>query len=341
MDNLIAREECKKLIDQLGIIKKDKIITIAKANITNELMQSILFHTNNCRDRLSERIYWILNDIEDYPKCKECGTNFKPRFYGISGNYHGWTFCSFKCSTLNNDTQDKMKSTCLINLGFEHPAQNKKVQEKMQSTCFERHGVKHAAQSEEVQEKMQSTCFERYGVKHAAQSEEVKEKNKQTCLQNHGVEYPQQKFEIREKGKQTCREKYNVENVMQHIEIFKKAQSSLYSTKFMTLPSGIEITYQGYENVAIITLLEKSYLEDQLILDRDLIPTIKYEFENKSRVYFPDIFIPHENKIIEVKSIWTYDKDLEKNLAKRLACLDQGYQFEFWICSDKELLEIK
>jgi hypothetical protein len=172
------------------------------------------------------------------------------------------------------------------------------------------------------------------------QSIEVKEKYKQTCLEKFGVENAMQNIEVREKSKQTCLEKYGVENPMQNIEVFKKAQASLYSNKYMTLPSGIEVTYQGYENVAITTLLIQGYLEEQIVLDRDLIPQIKYEFGNKSRVFFPDIFIPYENRIIEVKSTWTYDKDLEKNLAKKQACLDQGYQFEFWICSDKELLEI-
>lgn len=37
--------------------------------------------------------------------------------------------------------------------------------------------------------------------------------------------------------------------------------------------------------------------------------------------YYPDIFIPKENKIIEVKSIWTYNVNLEKNILKQKASI--------------------
>jgi hypothetical protein len=36
-------------------------------------------------------------------------------------------------------------------------------------------------------------------------------------------------------------------------------------------------------------------------------------------------------KIIEVKSIYTYDLDIEKNELKRQACLDIRFLFEFMI----------
>jgi hypothetical protein len=384
---IYTRNECKKLINELGIIKFGKNIVLQRPKITPKLMESILFHTKKCRDRLSEKFYWILNNIEDYPNCRECGKQFKPRFYGLKTAYQrGENFCSNSCISKNSVIQEKKKQTCLKNLGVENPSQSKDVQQKMQETCLKKYGVYYSLQSQEIKEKSRQTCEEKYGCSYAIQNKEVQEKRINTCLERYNVEHTFQSEMIREKGKQTCLERLGVENAsqseevqnkkkqtwlknlqvdhpwkselvrekccetnlknlgvkhpLQNIEIFKKVQDALYNNKNMILPSGLEVTYQGYENVAITTLLGKGYLEEQLVLDRDLIPIIKYEFENKSRVYFPDIFIPHENKIIEVKSTWTYEKDLEQNLAKRQACLDQGYSFEFWICSNKELLQI-
>jgi hypothetical protein len=383
---IYTREECKKLIEELGIIKKDKNpIRVSKTKITSELMESILFHTNKCRDNISERIFWIINDVEDYPICKQCGKQFQPRFYGFRTDSSNRRFCSPKCSSKNESVLEQTKQTCIQKYGVDHPWKSPIIREQIKQTNFENFGVEHQLQSPIIKEQIKQTNLKKYGVEHVLQSPVVREKSKQTWLKNlevdhpwkspiiqeqikqtnlknYGVEYPFQSPIIQEQIKQTNLKNYGVENAMQSLEIqekvmqtnminfgvpylmqnkdiFLKQQKNAFRLKTLILPSGLEITYQGYENVAIIKLLE-NYSEEQIILGRDLIPTIKYKFENKSRVYHPDIYIPYENKIIEVKSVWTYEKELAKNLAKRQACLDQGYQFEFWICSDKELLEI-
>ena len=49
------------------------------------------------------------------------------------------------------------------------------------------------------------------------------------------------------------------------------------------------------------------------------MPKIEYNLNNTIRRYYPDFYIPKDNLIIEVKSMWTYKIDLEKNLAKQKA----------------------
>jgi len=61
------------------------------------------------------------------------------------------------------------------------------------------------------------------------------------------------------------------------------------------------------------------------------MPKIIYNFEDKERRYYPDIWIKSINKIIEVKSDYTYKKDLEKNKLKELATKELKFDFEFWI----------
>ena len=51
--------------------------------------------------------------------------------------------------------------------------------------------------------------------------------------------------------------------------------------------------------------------------------------------FYCDIYIPKINTIYEVKSTWTYKKDIEKiNLTKQ-ACIDAGYLFELYVYNSK------
>lgn len=109
----------------------------------------------------------------------------------------------------------------------------------------------------------------------------------------------------------------------------------------LLLPSGKKVRIQGYENFAIDTLL-KTYNENDLIIENtriaELTGLIKYD---NSRIYFPDIFIQSERKIIEVKSHYTYRIKLKENLLKKEAVLNRGLLFEFWIFdSAKNLMVI-
>lgn len=120
---------------------------------------------------------------------------------------------------------------------------------------------------------------------------------------------------------------YGTEHPMHDPDIFEKCMKNTY--KDFIWPSGKIISYQGFEHFSYHLLLEK-YLEEEMITIRKLVPTISYVFEH-SKIYYPDIFIPKDNLIIEVKSTFTFDRDREKNLAKRAACIDIGYNFQFLV----------
>lgn len=166
---------------------------------------------------------------------------------------------------------------------------------------------------------------------------EVIEKRKQNFLDNIGVFHPMLLDKTKQKIKEVNLERYGVENVMHSSEFIDKTINK--GVKYFSLPSGKKIYYQGYEDVAIKALLE-NYIEEDIITSRKEIPEIWYESQGKKKRYYPDIWICKNNLIIEVKSIWTYNKDLEKNLLKRDAALKLGYKFQFWICSDKEILQV-
>lgn len=87
----------------------------------------------------------------------------------------------------------------------------------------------------------------------------------------------------------------------------------------------------GYELKAIYKLLEEGYKMSDIKIGKRNVPSFKYYFDGKLCVYFPDIFIPKEHRIIEVKSTYTYNNWIDRNLAKKDSVLKAGYLFDFYI----------
>lgn len=98
-------------------------------------------------------------------------------------------------------------------------------------------------------------------------------------------------------------------------------------------PSGKILRIQGYEHFALDKLFE-IYDKDDIITG-SYVPEIWYKLNEKVHRYHCDIFIETKNLIIEVKSKYTYNHSIHMNLVKQKACLDAGYDFEFWIFNEK------
>jgi hypothetical protein len=260
--------------------------------------------------------------------CK-CGESYKKNTYNImmiSG-----AFCK-KCTV--NHANTKSKRTFLIKYGVEHVLQNKIIKEKAKLTFIKKYGVEHPLQSEELKQKSKNTTLERFGTEYASQSDKFRERVKNTCIKKYGVDNPNKVAEIREKIKNTCLEKYGVDNPAQSQEIMEKTQKNAKKYKDYTMPSGIIRKVQGYESFALDELV-KIYSEDDIKTDRKDIPRIKYIINDKNKYYFPDIYIKSGNKIIEVKSTWTY-KCKEDNVQEKLnATKLAGYEYEIWIYDNK------
>jgi len=55
--------------------------------------------------------------------------------------------------------------------------------------------------------------------------------------------------------------------------------------------------------------------------------------DQKKHRYYPDFYIPSKNLIVEVKSKFTYEGNIQTNLLKMKACLDSGFDYRFMILS--------
>jgi hypothetical protein len=130
--------------------------------------------------------------------------------------------------------------------------------------------------------------------------------------------------------KESLRKKYGVDNVMQIPEVFYKQQLSGKKIK-ETIIDGVGIQYQGYEDKGIRFLLDLGYHINDIKIGKGKVPVIPYTFKGKSKIYYPDIYIPKDNLIVEIKSDYTMQKEFELNIAKKEATIQQGYQFDFLI----------
>ena len=194
--------------------------------------------------------------------------------------------------------------------------------------------------------KWKETLKERYGEESILKIEQFKQKCITTFLERYGEKSPMEIEEFRQKRALTCLGRYGNESPMRNAEVYSKYKQSCLSHKEYILPSGNKILYQGYEHFCLDDLLkDEGYKEEEIVnqiimeegkkIHNKIIPTIWYEYKGKTCRYYCDFFIPHENKIIEVKSEYTLDVDFERNKAKALACKEAGYIFELRVYNEK------
>jgi hypothetical protein len=257
----------------------------------------------------------------------------------------------------NKEVINKLRKTVKIRYGVEHVLQIEKIKEKAGDTMIERYGVKHISQLDttknKIKEKMldkygveynlqspiirnqiKNTNLQKYGVEHITQSQYFRENSEKTCINKYGVKNYTQTSEFKDKFKKTCLERYGVEHPLQNTEIQEKSQKNAKKFKEYIMPSGNKIKVQGYEPFALDDLV-KNYDEIDIITQRKEIPRITYNIDNKQKYYFPDIYIKSINKIIEVKSTWTYKCKEDNIQAKSDATKLAGYDYEIWIYDSK------
>jgi hypothetical protein len=266
-------------------------------------------------------------------------------------------YCDF-CSKENGKT--KILETNIKKYGVGHFMKLQEFKDKQKQTMINQYGVEHNSQLESIKQQKREKSIEKYGTEYPLQNIEIRNKIKHTNLQKYGVENPQQNTDIQNKTYatnmikygckivlnnvdikkkiiQTNLEKYGVSHHSQNAEIAEYMLKSSYNKKIYILPSGKEITYQGYENFALDELLFIEKIdEDDIITDRKLVPEIWYnDTNNKKHRHYVDIYIKSQNRCVEVKSTWS---NQEKNnvLEKKDAAIGLGYKYDIWIYDKKK-----
>lgn len=236
-----------------------------------------------------------------------------------------------------NETKEKAKQTSLQKYGVEYYQQTREFKEKFKDTFLSKYGVESPFKIEEFVEKGKQTCLEKYGVEYYVNSQQMREQTKETSLEKYGVEHYTKSQEFKNRYKETCLEKYGVENSSQNKEIMAKITKKAYTLKDFVFPSGKIEQVQGAEPYAL-----KRLLEDEKVCETDIItgcknvPTIwYYDKNNKKHRHYVDIFIPSQNRCIEVKSVWTEKINIDNIFLKQSAGKNLGYKYEIWIYDSK------
>lgn len=268
---------------------------------------------------------------------------------------------NFGCVTCSKDIKvKKTKEVWFKNHGVEHPGQLETVRQKMKETNMKKYGVEYVSQLEEikkkknetslknfgtehpsklevVQQKMRKTCLKNHGTEYPSKLEKVKQKMRETNLKNNGVPYPSQSNKVKQKKINTCLIKYGVEWVMQNALIAEKSLRLRFKRKEYLYPSGRIDLVQGYEPFALNNLINIELItEGHIITSRTKVPEVWYIDNNdKKHRYYVDIYIPSQNRCIEVKSVYTASLTPDILLLKKQAVINNGYQFEMWIYDSK------
>lgn len=235
------------------------------------------------------------------------------------------------------EIRDKGNKTMIEKYGVEHACQSKDLLAKRVETNIQKFGVEAPLQSKEVLERRKKTNMERYQTEEVLKNKEIQQRISNTVMKRYHVKNPLQDKEIRGRKDATCEKRYGNSVIMHVPELFERKTINSFARKPLTLPSGTILYYQGYEDVAIRELLT-DHKEDEIINDVKVMPECMYQWSNKKHRYYPDLYLPRENKFIEVKSKYTYLNQRTQNQAKRECVLGLGYAFEFWICDKKEVL---
>jgi len=311
---------------------------------------------DNCGKNLNISYYSYLRNTKDNKNyyCNKCSfikakdTNLKK--YG------------FESPLQRVDIIEKIKNSNKIKYGVEFPSQSKEIKEKIKKTCLNKYGetsymkteqfknsfkVKYGVdcplKKEEFLNKFKKTNLEKYGFITPLKSEIIKDKisktkkdkygnenfnnrkkYKDTCLEIFGFENPMMNPEVQNKLKKVMLDKYDVEFPSQHEYFFKKM-----------LKNGFKIN--KYKDLYYQGSYELDFLEKYYHIGIKRHNSIKYIYNNKEHIYFPDFYFEPLNLIIEIKSKKWYDENLEKNLAKQKSCQEQGYNFIFLIDKNYEV----
>ena len=161
---------------------------------------------------ISTRVYWVLNNMTEFPECPICGNK-----YGYNKNViitRGYNkACSKKCSSIY--ASQKAKQTNLEKYGVEYTLKSQQVRQKIKQTNLEKYGVQSPIQNQIIKQRMKQTNLKKYGVEYTLKSQQVRQKRKQTNLERYGCQNPLKNQQVRQKIKQNNLEKYGVEYIVE------------------------------------------------------------------------------------------------------------------------------
>ena len=216
--NILARETC---------LKKHNL------ELYNEVISYSLLHKIEVSS-FSERVYWYLNKMTEYPKCKFCHVE-KVKYKSFSEGYR--EYCCNVCAGQSKLTQEKRKDTLQEEFGVDNISQVQSIKKSKEDTFIKNYGKKHiwAKNNKDDVRSCEVTCLERYGVDNVFKLEEIQDRIIKIFFLKYGVKCPLQNKDILHKSIKTLLEHYKVDNPFKSKEIQQRAKEAslkVYGTEY-------------------------------------------------------------------------------------------------------------
>lgn len=245
----------------------------------------------------------------------------------------------FTFQSENNKT--KSKQSMLEKYGVDRPMRCSKIKHKTQGTCRQRYGFDHYAKSDQIKLKIRATNMSKYGVPCTFQMDGFRLRAQHTILAKYGCTHTTQCKEVQQKMKETCLRKYGVVHPCHSPDIFDRSVANSYRRKIHTFPSGNKVVCQGFEPGALERLVrELNIPENEIFVGAKNVPTIWYDWNDKRRRHYVDIYVKSKNLCVEVKSTFTFKLHQEQTLAKQAAAKELGYMYEIWVYKKANQLQV-
>ena len=245
---------------------------------------------------LLTKIYWLLNDITDFPKCQRLGCNNTLQNKNVSSLYAGYSsyknakakkwFCCSSCALKDDEVKNYRYATCKEL--YNDPFYNNRP--KAEQTYLQLYNSKSSLGNHEIYNKTCKSKERKYGSSNMMAIPEIRQKIINTNIKNLGVEFPFQSISIQHKSLQSIKNKYHVEN---SFELAIHRGLYVYDNKHFD--SKPELAFY-------IWLIDHKY-------SFEFHPKIKFEYEFNNKIYFykPDFLI--NDKYFEIKGDQFFDKN--------------------------------
>lgn len=174
------------------------------------IIKNTQFLSEYCR--FTERIYCVIKNITEIPKCPVCGNHVN--FSGITKGY--MKHCSIQCVNRNKEIKKKIKDTKRERYNNENYTNVKKQKQTL--------STKTRKEWRNIAQKRKQTCFEKYGKENYINIKKIKKSKKER--------YGNENYNNREQAKKTCLKIYGFDNPSKteeqknRVSITKKSKSN-------------------------------------------------------------------------------------------------------------------
>ena len=228
--NLKTLSSLKEQLNWLVVNCKKTYMTIIKCKKYN-LIFNFIDRINGATPKLNDdvytlhtKIYWILNDVDDFPKCENdnvplIGKNVKSALKG----YGSIIACCKDCE--NKVHFKRIMESNLKKYGSENPFQfmSKEIAEKN----IKKFGNACPANNKEIRKKIENDNLIKFGFKSYSSTDEFKQKSIASSREHYGTDFPTQSQEVKDKIHNTNREKYGVDWSFQSQEVKDKINRTM------------------------------------------------------------------------------------------------------------------